>query len=855
MSDDRADLIPVDHDPFADPAAPRWDLASALAGTGQPPGANVPSWARPATLEELSQPRRDAIAGILGPGMPSAVEQAQASDAEQARLIAQHQYGRAALTGLDNPFLYALGAGNVGEGVAGASARGELPATAVEAAAPARSGLIRNSDFDTILPVDNRRVGPYQEGVGTVPVGGGADWTDLDMSKSIGGMKASPEDLQKAWGDAVQKIRDWSPEQAAQIDKYLSDHPEVGPNTWKFWNDALSQPEKMRYWYELGTRKFQSEGLDKHPEDFSQTMDMAAATSPSAEPLQNLQRTVGTLAENQQGQPVATDLIQPGAARMAFTTGMEAPKTTNYTGTFKHIAGVDDKPPISVNDRQHGEILGMDRNEIAERPDLYALASQFTQNLRDAENAARPGVAAGTENPFESWQIQALGWTHYRGTKSTAKVGVSDDYADVMDKRIKPQLEAAGIDTSPGLFSREVLGNSAVPDLMSGTRAQYLASPTATVETATKMTPEGQAATNLLSRLPPAGPDAPPWANNARYGMERMQRDSFQALTTGDKNSVISQLVAPVIGKQGAAVSRADVNGWGTYKGDISPNLRIPMWARTGEGAAALAPEHIPPVLSALGDAFGQEATPAAHFEAIEPEGDTGGRPRSYSVFLPETGPTAVPATTAQVQQFTQALGGHEVSLSRRPNGTLIDVHPVFPDQGPPIEPAIGQVAAATNSAFGQTHPGANIFDRAYSSHYPQHPSQNAAENYNTHIDDFWESQRNADNQRLASGLGSPRWGAEERLGAFEAARERARGIAADQRAATQDWIDKWQPRIEKYEANPAGARGRQLRPLAGIGAAGLAGAGYGALTNPAQAGQPPPNLIPVDHDPFAGTP
>jgi hypothetical protein len=32
-----------------------------------------------------------------------------------------------------------------------------------------------------------------------------------------------------------------------------------------------------------------------------------------------------------------------------------------------------------------------------------------------------------------------------------------------------------------------------------------------------------------------------------------------------------------------------------------------------------------------------------------------------------------------------------------------------------------------------------------------------------------------------------------------------------------------------------------------------LLGAGYGALSSPAQAGQPPPNLIPVDHDPFAG--
>jgi tetratricopeptide (TPR) repeat protein len=176
----------------------------------------------------------------------------------------------------------------------------------------------------------------------------------------------------------------------------------------------LSQTDKERYWYERGTRKFQQEGLDEHLEDMRNVMNVAAATSPAAEPLQNLQRTLGVMAENEQGVPISTDLTQPGAVRLELTTGMQAPKTTNYTGTFLHIAGIDDKPPISVNDRQHGEVLGMDPEELAKRPDLYALASQFTQNLRDAENNARTGVAAGTENPFESWQIQAPAWSWYR---------------------------------------------------------------------------------------------------------------------------------------------------------------------------------------------------------------------------------------------------------------------------------------------------------------------------------------------------------------------------------------------------------------------------------------------------------
>jgi hypothetical protein len=827
-------LIPVDHDPdFVDDQPP-----SPLPSPALPPAADAGQgafWGAARLLPEGVQKYLPAWA--MG---PSAVEQAARSDAEQQTLIAQHRYGAAALSGLDNPFLSALGTGNIGEG-------GISGAISGAAAAPAaRGGLIRNADHDTILPVENRRAGPYQEGVGTVPVAGGADWTDLDMSKPIGGMKTSDEDLAKNWSDAVDTIRAWSPEQATAIDKYLDDHPDVGPNTAKFWNGALSQTDKERYWYERGTRKFQQEGLDEHPEDMRDTMNVAAATSPSAEPLQNLQRTMGVMAEHQQGLPISTDLIQPGAVRMALTTGMEAPKTTNYTGTFLHIAGVDDKPPLSVNDRQMAEIHGVDPDELAKRPDLYALLSQFYQNFRDSENTARPGVAAGTENPFETWQIQAPGWAYYRGVKREAKVGQSDDYMDVMDNSLRPQLEAAGIDTSPGLFSPQVLGHRDVPNVMSGTRAQYLASPTATIETATTMTPEGQRASDLLSRLPPPSPDAPSWANNARYQMERVQRQSMAALTAGDKNSVFSKLVAPVVGDPNAAVSRADTTGWGTYQGDINPNLRIPMWASTRGGRVTLTPDQIRPVLSAVGDAFGQEGTAASHFEMVPPGADTGGRQRTYSVFLP-----GEPTPTAQLQQFRQAIGS-EISVRHAPNGTQVDIHPSF-ETGQ--VPSYDQVAGAANGAFGDTASDAHITDRAYASYYVEHPSQNAAQNYDTHINDFWQGQRDADTSGADTRrVGAPNWTAEQRAGAFEDARQQARAIAADQQARTQQWSDKWEPRIQKWEQNPAG-RGRQLKPLAGLAGAGLLGAGYGALSNPAQAAQPPPNLIPVDHDPFAGEP
>jgi hypothetical protein len=714
------------------------------------------------------------------------------------------------------------------------------PAAIEGATARLASGLIGNADHDTVVPVANRRVGPYQDGVGTVPKAGGEDWLDLDFAKPIGGAKFSPEEFQHTWDNALDKIRSWSPEQATALDDYLADHPQVGPNTWKFWNDALNQTDKERYWYERGTRKFQQEGLDAHPADFRDTMNVTAATSPSAEPLQNLQRTVGVMAEHQQGLPISTDLITPGSVRMALTTGLAAPKTSNYTQTFLHIGGVDDKPPLSVNDRQMAEIYGIKPDDLAKRPDLYVLLSQHQQNLRDAQNAGSPEIVSGQANPFETWQIQAPGWAWWRGLKDPTKAGRSDDYFDVMNT-IKPQLEAAGVDTSKGLFSPEVLSHPQTPNAMSGTRALFLNAPTATIETATSMTPQGQRAADLLNRLP-SGPQAPSWADKARYGLERVQRNAMTELVTGDKDSVISKLISPVIGDRNAALSRADTTGWGTYQGDINPNLRLPMWATSKGQRVGLTPEQIAPVLSAIGDAFGQEGTAASHFETVAPGADTGGRPLTYSVFVPE--PTGAQTPTAQLQQFRQQLG-NEISVSRAPNGTLVDVHPSFTGGAPPSR---DQVVSATNAAFGQTAPDAHIYNRAYRSYYFEHPSQNPTANYDTEIGDFWKGQRDADTSGgRAGGLRKSDWTAQQRASDFEDARQQARAIAATQQQRTNDWSDQWQPRIEQWE-NPGATRGRRLKPLVGLAGAGALGAaGYGALDNPAQAAQPPPNFAPVD--------
>lgn len=706
---------------------------------------------------------------------------------------------------------------------------------APETAAPApRKGLIQLSDLDQVLPEEHRRVGSYQHEVGTKPVEGGLDWDDLDMTKKGSGIHITPERLQQAWDDAREHIGNWSPEQKEALDKYFADHPEIGPGSHEFWNQALSLPDLARYWYEISTRAMQKEGLENQPpEDGRLAFRVLAGTSPNAEPQPNMRRTLGVLSEHVQNKPSSIDLTTPGSVRMAFGPGLGAPKIGNFAGTFEHIAGLNDKAPLSVNDRQVADIHKIDREDFAKNPALYGMVSQFYQNLRDAENAARPGVAAGTENPLESWQLQAPGWVQVRGEKREGKAGEEgyDDYAQVI-KREKQRMEDAGIDTSPGIFSREVLSHPDVPNLMSGTRQRYLESPIATVETMSKMTPEGLQASELLPRL--KGIDEP-WARKAQDAFEGIQRRAMRALATGSKNSVVSKLVSAVLGAP-AEVSRIDSTGYGQFEGDTSPNMRIPMWARVPvKGSKAtqvvsLNDDEIHPVLAALGHDLGQKAMAAARFRTIDPSADPLVMPQTYSVFLPER--DRAPTPIDQLHQFGRSLA-LPLNIQRGPTGTLADIN-IGGFEG--AAPSHAEVVAAANQAFGDAP--FHTIARDYSSHYLTHPEHTDPNqpSYDTHLADFWDRQHALDQAPRADdprGIRRADWDAARRLSDFESARSRAREIAAAQQGDIRAWLDKYADRLQP-PARTAGGAPTSYRGRRGLGRDALP-----ALT--AQAVAPPP--------------
>ncbi len=107
--------------------------------------------------------------------------------------------------------------------------------------------------------------------------------------------------------------------------------------------------------------------------------------------------------------PVAVDidLMQRASARTPLSPeGLGGLKIGSFSGEFQRIAGLQDVPSLSTNDRQVLAYMGIkDQNAFIQEPWLYPFLSKFHNLLRDAENEARPGVAAGLETLLESRQI------------------------------------------------------------------------------------------------------------------------------------------------------------------------------------------------------------------------------------------------------------------------------------------------------------------------------------------------------------------------------------------------------------------------------------------------------------------
>jgi hypothetical protein len=477
------------------------------------------------------------------------------------------------------------------------------------------------------------------------------------------------------------------------------------PPTAGFWHKALSQPLRTRYWYELSGESFTGKDIDIPRELHPRVIDLVAATSNMAEPYDNMQRTLGTLAEDLQSEPVMTDLINIVPPRTALGPApLRSLKFRSFSGTMQYTTGLSPEPTLSTNDRQVASYFSVTGDDIAKNPVLYEVLSRFHIKMRDMQNA----LSASGAQPWEAWQLQAPAWVYERALKNPAKASEYDDYSLVLP-RITQKLANAGIPTPGGKITMETLMNPRVASVLSGTRERFMATPIATVETATEHTAAGAEAAALYRQLGTLDPDLP-WVREAKGQYEQKQRNMMKALGTKQKgeDSLVAQLMSEIVGRN-LDVSRIDFNGYGTYQREINPNMRIPLAGKAGKDWIALDSTQRDAFLAILGKESNQDAMGSTLFGPHTGPAD----PATHSVFFKRYDGVV---DQARIKQFVDRIG-FEVNVSQLANGVKLDI--VVGAPGTP-GPSAAAVDVAAHDIFGGDK---NIEDiittgRTYDSNY-----------------------------------------------------------------------------------------------------------------------------------------
>lgn len=510
-----------------------------------------------------------------------------------------------------------------------------------------------------------------------------------DPTKTIDGKPFHSLDLD-APGEGFLPLQKYGPEMAGEMEKQAWEQAinesEIGGGTAardavkatgarppgpEFWDKAMRLPKRSRFWYELSGESFTGKHFDVPREIQPRVIDAIAGTSGGVEPGPNARRGIGILAEDIQKQPVMTDLRDPASARKALSPEpLRSLKYRSFSGTMQHVSGLSPERPLSTNDVQVASTFGIKGTDIGSNPVLYEVLSRFYMKMRDMQNALLPPRS----QPWETYQLQASGWVHERAVKNPAKASEYDDYALVLPGIIQ-ELKAAGVPVPNDKITMETLRDPRTPNLTSGTREHFLKTPIGTMEVATKITPEGAAASSLHDQLKQMDQTIP-WVRKARKQYEQIQRNAMSALMKrkgGNKElgiapepSLLSQLASEVVGQK-IDVSRIDRMGYGTFEGAINPNMRVPMTGRGAKEWISLDSTEREALLSMLGQDLHQEAMVSSHFNTTLDRSQM----HTYSVFLQRyDGVVDQDAITAFSNQI-----GFPVNVSQVPNGVLIDVN------------------------------------------------------------------------------------------------------------------------------------------------------------------------------------
>ncbi|MBT8448757.1 MAG: hypothetical protein KJO69_03655, partial [Gammaproteobacteria bacterium] len=575
------------------------------------------------------------------------------------------------------------------------------------------------SQLQERIPLDDRISGEYVEGQPLTPVSGGK-FSDLDLSNRGDGLDISQADLESILTEAV-RLTDTNAEgQVGDLAKKTVERLGINANTVEFWDRALKLSDNARYWYEVSAEAMRDVMPDLSDTEIKQFISVVAATSPVANPFVNMHRAMASFANNLQGRPIDNDLvIQKGVTDALKTADLEGLKTGSFGGTMQLVLGMA-KPTLSTNDRQVAATFNTDGEAIGKNPELYEVMSRFYMGLRDKLNANLPEGA----QPYETWQLQALGWVEQRYKNEFVKdkkaEGMSEDAALSLYQSASPEeisggvndvddysmsllredtsgrrdrkgaiqvLKEAGIAVPNNKITREILLDPRVPAALSPTTANFREKRTITAEINSLRNDTGKDARSIFDAAVEQGNQKiadeyhavfATLLNKSSKGKTNPFTAYFRAM--GLTDDAKPTRVATPTGGVPLAVG-------GTYEGDVSPNIRVPV-------PASITGDQLNVLMTSLSKQWDQDAVPASHVTDMA-DGIREGYTETSQVFVE----TLDALSKDQIEAFANALPeGVEVNFTRYPNGYEFNVLAFDQETFDPVTPDMNEIAEAAEA-------------------------------------------------------------------------------------------------------------------------------------------------------------
>ncbi len=506
----------------------------------------------------------------------------------------------------------------------------------------------------------------------------GTRFIDGDLNqKGVGleGLGMTAQDFQDIWDIAVES----SSPATQKVIKTKGIKGPVRPKDFEFWNRALQLEDQARYWYEISTESMRETLSELTPEQMEMFFMVVGATSPQANPHDNMRRAISIMGNLAADRPAMTAIAKGigdkgGVVRSAvMSQHAETNKVHNFAGTFLYLAGYTPDAPLSTNDRQVAFSFNMKPTDLFANQNVYYTLSQFYLGLAEALNARLPEGA----EPYQAWQLQALGWVQER-LDAPGGSNTNDDYMMALE-RIRNQASEAGIIPEGGAFTNEVLADERLQGLVDQTTPAFMDAKKTTIEVYS----ERSAVTKQYEFLKDYVDQKVKWKNRVQAAIRRSARALVKRDQVNKVASVPSRLMTALTGRK-TELTRLDY-GDGTYKGNANLNLRIPLPGKDQQ--------HMKRVVAAFNEGLNQFLSPASNYQSMDlndtlPEGAT----ETTQIFVPD-------AVEVNLEELSQALPNEwEISVSYVPNGVVIDVAPDFESASEPF----GMLMEEANDFFSE---------------------------------------------------------------------------------------------------------------------------------------------------------